>query len=762
MRIIIRETSIQHLDEQDQYQQQEFQFQTFVNSRGWQGIRDSMYFIKAGVEAIIEDQVSSRFKAKRQLASWNMLSRTSVSFYHFLRHLRPGHLWPGHLRLGHLRPQPNLTFAARLLRPDICVPDICGPFLKEMGRKCPGRKCPSRKCPGRKSGKHGGVIGLIQRALSRASSHIWFERSEAKDRSLVNAPIYPIAMKYDSRFGDAFWNSSEQSYFRYLLQMMTSWALICHVWYLPPMTKEYASDSEDTDYEDDLTAMSPGRGSNIDVVRFSKLMREFGYDVFEEVDHTKQQMVEALKNFSKHKGHEKAHSCVLMIMTHGHYDQIYGVDDRGIDTREFVALLDGDKCPALRDKPKLVFVQACHGCLCPGVSWLSGDARWTNAQCRTIKQKCHNRQGEHFQTTWPIEIEEQCHKTKTAHFQQRGQSKSRSKARSDKQSTSKQRGEPKLLDRYLNNCDHPTLKTDFLIAHTLLHILCRGWTTRGHSGRDDAGQRLGRQAVRWTARPPNADACGGVTICAPTGRANSVFVFATPFCAVYEIDTAHALRVFERQLDKYLLKKTHRVFIGVDAEWNPYVARSRVTSLLQLALINSVYLLDLDALYADKSFQQFIDCLFLDKAIIKLGYQFGDDLAMLRARLPACVGLYRAQGIVCIGQLVDEVSLPDQQNRLKRPLFDHQQRALIFKSEKKGANSEGTQGGDGQFEDLLVRVRSALKKGKRPNSDSLRAYPINKTGSRGLCLIINNVHFFDQKNSKTEADPTSTRNVSTS
>ncbi|KAL3070349.1 hypothetical protein niasHS_015588 [Heterodera schachtii] len=101
MGIIIRETSIQHLDEQDQYQQQEFQFQTFVNSRGWQGIRESLYFIK------------------------------------------------------------------------------------------------------------------------------------------VNAPIYPIAMKYDSRFGDAFWNSSEQSYFRYLLQMMTSWAMICHVWYLPLMTKEH-------------------------------------------------------------------------------------------------------------------------------------------------------------------------------------------------------------------------------------------------------------------------------------------------------------------------------------------------------------------------------------------------------------------------------------------------------------------------------------------------------------------------------------------
>ncbi|KAL3103521.1 hypothetical protein niasHT_025039 [Heterodera trifolii] len=153
-------------------------------------------------------------------------------------------------------------------------------------------------------------------------------------------------------------------------------------------------------------------------------------------------------------------------------------------------------------------------------------------------------------------------------------------------------------------------------------------------------------------------------------------------CAVYEIDTAHAFRVFERQLDEYFLKKTHRVLVGVDAEWNPYVARSRA-SLLQLALVNSVYLLDLDALYADKSFQQFIDRLFLDKAIIKLGYQFGDDLAMLRARLPACVGLYRPQGIVCIGQLVDELNrlslprLPDfPLHKFLLPLTEQQEEEL--------------------------------------------------------------------------------------
>ncbi|KAK2706266.1 hypothetical protein QYM36_016343, partial [Artemia franciscana] len=33
--------------------------------------------------------------------------------------------------------------------------------------------------------RHGGFLGIIQRALARASSHIWFERAEAKDRVAV-------------------------------------------------------------------------------------------------------------------------------------------------------------------------------------------------------------------------------------------------------------------------------------------------------------------------------------------------------------------------------------------------------------------------------------------------------------------------------------------------------------------------------------------------------------------------------------------------
>ncbi|KAL7080267.1 hypothetical protein ACQ4LE_000745 [Meloidogyne hapla] len=123
--------------------------------------------------------------------------------------------------------------------------------------------------------RHEGFLGLIEKALDRGAHHIWFERAESRDRNAVakklqehvkdptkmpilifpegtcinntsvmlfkkgsfevSSVVHPIALKYDSRLGDPFWNSHRQGYLSYLLGMMTSWALICEVWYLPPM-----------------------------------------------------------------------------------------------------------------------------------------------------------------------------------------------------------------------------------------------------------------------------------------------------------------------------------------------------------------------------------------------------------------------------------------------------------------------------------------------------------------------------------------------
>lgn len=32
---------------------------------------------------------------------------------------------------------------------------------------------------------HGGLLGMVQRAMAKSTHHIWFERSEVKDRHLV-------------------------------------------------------------------------------------------------------------------------------------------------------------------------------------------------------------------------------------------------------------------------------------------------------------------------------------------------------------------------------------------------------------------------------------------------------------------------------------------------------------------------------------------------------------------------------------------------
>ncbi|KFZ62019.1 Glycerol-3-phosphate acyltransferase 3, partial [Antrostomus carolinensis] len=52
-----------------------------------------------------------------------------------------------------------------------------------------------------------------------------------------------LVFQYDPRFGDAFWNSTKHSMMTYIFNIITSWAIVCDVWYLPPMVKEEEEDS---------------------------------------------------------------------------------------------------------------------------------------------------------------------------------------------------------------------------------------------------------------------------------------------------------------------------------------------------------------------------------------------------------------------------------------------------------------------------------------------------------------------------------------
>eukprot|EP01083_Nonionella_stella_P012627 35766_1 len=133
--------------------------------------------------------------------------------------------------------------------------------------------------------KHKGVVGWIQDNILRSVGGIWLERSDNRDKQRVarkfrsyiknvdystnrllvfpegtcvnnnycvqfkrssfefGSTICPVAIKYNDVFVDAYWNSRKKSFQRHLFDLMTSWALVCDVYFLEPQEKLPEEDS---------------------------------------------------------------------------------------------------------------------------------------------------------------------------------------------------------------------------------------------------------------------------------------------------------------------------------------------------------------------------------------------------------------------------------------------------------------------------------------------------------------------------------------
>eukprot|EP00003_Mantamonas_plastica_P006413 TRINITY_DN1520_c0_g2_i4.p1 TRINITY_DN1520_c0_g2~~TRINITY_DN1520_c0_g2_i4.p1 ORF type:complete len:388 (+),score=90.74 TRINITY_DN1520_c0_g2_i4:146-1309(+) len=124
---------------------------------------------------------------------------------------------------------------------------------------------------------HKGVVAFFQNKLLKCLGCLWFERYETRDRKKVHrkitehihqvdnnpllifpegtcvnneyavmfkrgafdlgATVYPIAIKYNKIFADAFWNSREQTFVQHLYHLMTGWCVVCDVYYLDGMDR---------------------------------------------------------------------------------------------------------------------------------------------------------------------------------------------------------------------------------------------------------------------------------------------------------------------------------------------------------------------------------------------------------------------------------------------------------------------------------------------------------------------------------------------
>lgn len=317
-------------------------------------LSDVCYFCKKGVEAICDDEVTKRFSAE-ELGSWNLLTRTSMRYqylsvrltvlwfigcvfrYCFLLPLRLAVLsiaitylvasgaFLGYFPNWKIKKVLNKYISLTVYRIACRSFSALITYHNKDNRAKGGGICvanhtspidvlilSSDNCYAFIGQKHTKFLGIIQQAMSWSGmDHIWFERSEMRDRKNVTQTlkehvedaskmpmlifpegtcinntsvmmfkkgsfeiggrIYPAAIKYDPRFGDAFWNSSRYSMVRYLLMMMTSWALVVDVWYLPPMDR--LVDESAVDFANRVKAAIAKQGGLLDLVWDGQLKR---------------------------------------------------------------------------------------------------------------------------------------------------------------------------------------------------------------------------------------------------------------------------------------------------------------------------------------------------------------------------------------------------------------------------------------------------------------------------------------------------------
>ncbi|KAL4221023.1 Caspase 9 [Mactra antiquata] len=107
--------------------------------------------------------------------------------------------------------------------------------------------------------------------------------------------------------------------------------------------------------------LAPRHGTDKDVSDLKKMFEQLHFDVVTKGDLTVREMHEELKKESMHSDHKLSECFVCIICSHGTKTGIYGVDGGTISLEYVTRYFDGTNCPALGDKPKLFFIQACQG-----------------------------------------------------------------------------------------------------------------------------------------------------------------------------------------------------------------------------------------------------------------------------------------------------------------------------------------------------------------------------------------------------------------
>jgi len=83
-----------------------------------------------------------------------------------------------------------------------------------------------------------------------------------------------------------------------------------------------------------------------------------------------QQIREKLSSLSQDESLENDECLVMFVLSHGKVDAVFGSDGRPVAINEFLLPFTNARCTLLKNKPKLMFFQACRGGTLPYLSYL--------------------------------------------------------------------------------------------------------------------------------------------------------------------------------------------------------------------------------------------------------------------------------------------------------------------------------------------------------------------------------------------------------
>ncbi|XP_069944892.1 glycerol-3-phosphate acyltransferase 3-like isoform X5 [Cherax quadricarinatus] len=272
------------------------------SSMGSFSFQDPMPYLAAGMRAVVQDCVSKSF-TPAELRTWNMLSRTRrklslrmspslTVFWAMGFVVRWVFLMPVRVLLLVLSLTtlvvlcsavgllPTSDFKRRL---NAGVVTWCFDFIAGSLSVVASENRPTH--------------GIVVANHTSPIDSMVLATDQCYD--MIDSDIFPVAIKFDLRYGDPFWY--QNTFGAYIFSMMTSWAIVCDVWYLP-LTRRRQQESA-VAFANRVKALIAHRGGFVELVwdgfvKYTKSL-ELKQDQWR-----KRQQIEFVRHFNLSNAHK--------------------------------------------------------------------------------------------------------------------------------------------------------------------------------------------------------------------------------------------------------------------------------------------------------------------------------------------------------------------------------------------------------------------------------------------------------------------------